>query len=260
MRRMRQSGGGYHIRSRARAASSISPITAPTDIAGLQFWLDPSDAGSIGHTGGLVNTITNKGALGGNATSSSTLRPVTGTRTLNSLNSIDFSTGQNLILPAGLLTIANGPNTLFFVFASDNAGDATQNLVSGRNASAAFRAGCRFTTTQTESVNRTTSLLTTNLANTRDTTTKSAGYRRTGTKLLPFVSGAQGTDAANSENMTALTDLSIGSQDPTATINRFDGRMGEVLWYNNYVSYVDMNRIGAYLNRWGMTWAAMSFD
>lgn len=242
-----------------RLTEPVLPPIVPTDIAGCKLWLNPNDTASITHASNLVSQINDKSGNGNHATAVTTQRPTTNTRTINGRNALDFNgTANALTLPSGLYGLSSGANTLFVVFASDNTGDATQSLLCGVNATPGVRSGLRFTTTTMEAVNRTTSNIATTLADTRNTSTKAAGYRRNGTALLPFINGVQGTDSANSENFTANA-LAIGAQNTTGTTNRFDGLLGEIIWYDSYLSITDMNRVGNYLAGWGLAWTAINF-
>ena len=75
-------------------------ITDPIDIANLAHWYDASDTASITHTGGNVTAIA---AQVGTNMASVSGTPVTGTRTLNGLNVIDFGGSARLkaTTPAG---------------------------------------------------------------------------------------------------------------------------------------------------------------
>lgn len=68
-------------------------ITNPTDIANLANWTDASVTASITHTGGNVTAIA---AQVGTNMASVVGTPVTGTRTLNGLNVIDFDGASRL--------------------------------------------------------------------------------------------------------------------------------------------------------------------
>lgn len=242
----------------SRGSTSAAAPFVPSDITGLTLWLDSSNAGSINATAGAVNQWSDLSGNANHATATTTARPVTGTRTINSLNALDFDgTNHALTGASGTYGLPNGANTLFVVHASDNTGDATQHLISGLNAGSSFRAGLRFTATAFESINRTTSLAVTTQSDARSTATKLAGYRRSGTALTPFINGVQGTNAGNSENIT-LTTLALGAINAAAASNRFNGLLAEVLWYNSSLSDTDVNRVGNYLaTKWGFTWTSI---
>lgn len=74
----------------AFAVGTGSGTVAPDDIANLLAWYDASDTGTITDAGGgAVSAWADKSGNGYTLTES-TNRPVTGTRTINSLNVIDF--------------------------------------------------------------------------------------------------------------------------------------------------------------------------
>jgi hypothetical protein len=71
------------------ASSKLGVPTAP--VAGYTVWLDASDTGTITSSGGDVSQWADKSVNARNFTqSSATAKPKTGTRTINSLNTIDF--------------------------------------------------------------------------------------------------------------------------------------------------------------------------
>jgi len=67
------------------------PYVDPTSLTNLGMWLDPADTASINHTANLVNQINDKSGNARHATSTLTQRPISNTRTINSLNALEFS-------------------------------------------------------------------------------------------------------------------------------------------------------------------------
>jgi len=59
------------------------------------LWLDATDSTTITESSGAVSQWNDKSGNGRNATASSTARPTTGTRTINSLNVLDFNGSSN---------------------------------------------------------------------------------------------------------------------------------------------------------------------
>ena len=227
----------------------------PTSIAGLQLWHDASDTASISHTGGLVDTWNDKSGNARHSTSTSSLRPTTNTRTINAKNTLDFSgLGTVMIGAAGTLAIPAGANTIFVVYASDNTGDATQNIMNGLNAGSGLRFALGNTATDFQCQNRTTSSIYTTQALVRSTSTVAAGFIRSGTSITPFVNGVKGAAGTNAEDIT-LTQLNIGAQTNTGTTNRFNGMLAEIIWYNSALSDANCNSVGNYLvTKWAATW------
>jgi filamentous hemagglutinin family protein len=71
----------------------------------LVLWLDSSDSSTISHTGGFVDQWRDKSGYENHANGSGVNRPLTGSRTMNGLNAIDFD-GSNDVL------IINDANSL----------------------------------------------------------------------------------------------------------------------------------------------------
>ncbi|WP_130876414.1 SGNH/GDSL hydrolase family protein [Rhizobium leguminosarum] len=123
-------------RGAAAPFTGTPAMAALTDIPGLVIDFDAADPATISATGALVNTWTNKGSYGGSATSASSNRPSTGTRTMNSLNTLDFSGTNHMDMTTepGALTAAS--YTLVRVWDNDlNATaailDLAQNALAG---------------------------------------------------------------------------------------------------------------------------------
>lgn len=227
----------------------------PTDIAGLALWNDASDTASITATANAVDQWNDKSGNARHTTATLSRRPTTNTRTINSLNVLDFDgTDDVMIGAAGTLAIPNGANTIFVVYASDNLGDATQNIMNGLNAGSGLRYALGNTATDFQCQNRTTSSIYTTQALVRSTSTVAAGFIRSGTSITPFVNGVKGAAGTNAEDIT-LTQLNIGAQTNTGTINRFNGMLAEIIWYNSALSDANCNLVGSYLtSKWAATW------
>ena len=230
----------------------------PTSIAGLQLWHDASDTASITHTSNAVDQWNDKSGNARHSTATTTKRPVTNTRTINAKNVLDFDgTDDVMIGAAGTLGIPAGANTIFVVYASDNTGDAIQNIMNGLNAGSGLRFAVGNDATNFQCQNRTTSSLYTTQALTRSTATITAGFRRSGTSITPFVNGVNGTAGTNAEDIT-LTQLNIGAQTNAGATNRYNGMLAEIIWYNSSLSTADMNSVGNYLaTKWGHSWTNM---
>ena len=90
----------------------------PTSLGTMLTWLDPSNTGSITSSGGAVSQIgdlTGNGAHGTQSVAGN--KPTTGTRTINSLNGLDFDLDDFLNLN---ITASDRTQTIFFVVQLDN--------------------------------------------------------------------------------------------------------------------------------------------
>jgi len=228
-----------------------SSAFTPNSIAGLQLWLDASDAATITASGGFIDSWSNKGSLGGSVTATTTQRPATGTRTVNSKNALDFDgSNDEMVLPAGMMGLGSGANTILVTFQSDNLGDATQELVALFNAGSGLRYEVGFTATAIQVQNRSTSSAVTTLADARSTNTKTIGFRRTGTTIDPILNGAFGAAGTNAENFTGTTGK-IGTAN--SPINRFNGALCEILSYNSYLDNTNIGLLQSYeAAKWGI--------
>lgn len=234
-------------------ATTASISFAPTDISGLQLWLDASDTAKLwADTAGTTPATTtvarwdDKSGMGNHALqSSSTSRPTTGTRTVNSLNALDFDGSNDFIdAPSGLYSITTNSNTLFFVCARDSASgrmsylrstnfcelysDSTTNLTAAHNTSFAYST----------------------VAGTPNTSTHVAGFIRNGSSVQAFKDGPLASSASAS-NVT-VSKIRFGAEDASTFL--FNGTILEILWYNRALSTSEINQVGNYLERWGTTW------
>lgn len=109
----------HHGAAAAQAASGPAPVFAPSDLADLGLWLDADDVGTIAESAGLVSQWSDKSGNGfhvGQGTNSA--RPITGARTVNGRNAIDFD-GNDHLHRAGVAALMDGACTVFTVWQAD---------------------------------------------------------------------------------------------------------------------------------------------
>jgi len=78
---------------------SARPLWTPAQVT-TALWLDASDSATITASSGLVSQWNDKSGNSNNFTATGVARPTTGTRTINSLNTLDFN-GSNNFLSSG---------------------------------------------------------------------------------------------------------------------------------------------------------------
>lgn len=121
------------MRHKAFSVSTVAAAGfAPSDIAGLVGWWDASDTGSITHSSGEVTQWSDLSGGGFHVTNASgTDRPLTGTRTVNGLNAIDFDGTNDLLDYAGSPPwyASGGESTIFIVCEPDTVTTTHQVLV-----------------------------------------------------------------------------------------------------------------------------------
>lgn len=254
------------------ASSALGIPEAP--VAGSTLWLDATDAGTITSSGGDVSQWNDKSGNARNFTqSSATAKPKTGTRTINSKNTIDFDGTNDFMICASSTSFFNYLHsstgaTLFFVGIVDNT--ATNKCIINNNNGDSGDIGIRIDITSAEQdfMNVTKGVngqsVITNSANL--TYTAGSAYQTT-IKLDPgnataanrykiSLNGASEvgtnslTNAPVSSNATASLHLGIVSNGVDLP---FDGCFGEIIFYSGILSAGDIALNRQYLtNKWGL--------
>lgn len=108
------------LRDKVFRKSKSVPIFSVLDLSPA-LWLDASDESTITESAGAVSQWDDKSGNGNNATQGTgSLQPITGTRTQNGENVIDFA-GDQMNVPSGVYSTIAGDHTVFIVFAVDSA-------------------------------------------------------------------------------------------------------------------------------------------
>lgn len=103
----------------------------PTDEASLKMWIDASDTGTITESSGSVSQITDKSGNGNHASQSTgSQQPITGTRTINSLNALDFD-GTDDVLEKTPHTFSGNSHHFVFIFEMDSYDSSRRFLRAG---------------------------------------------------------------------------------------------------------------------------------
>jgi len=111
-----------------RGAALIDTF-APTDIAGLQLWLDASDASTITESSGSVSQWDDKSGNGNHVSQGTAAdQPTTGVRTINGLNVLDTDVGDYLTRDITNIPV---PYTVFIVSQLDTTGSLAFVGISG---------------------------------------------------------------------------------------------------------------------------------
>lgn len=236
--------------------SSGPPPFAPTDIAGLRLWLDASDTASITHAANAVSQWNDKSGLSNHATSIGSRRPTTNTRTVNSLNVIDFDgSPESMVLPSGLFTLPAGPSSIFVVFQTDTPATANQNLISGVQGPVFAGTGrYRILLTPTAlngSCSPTAQAVVRSV--TSDTSPHVAFFVRNGTSQSVCRDGGTLATSTNAGD-TTIENFGLAAFGG-ASSSPLNGVLAEVIIYNAALSTANQNLVGNYLaSKWGVTW------
>lgn len=186
---------------------------SPADLPGLALWLDASDLSTITHSSGAVSQWDDKS---GNARhvvqATGSLQPVTGTRTINGVNALDFAVDQ---LKATAFSVAqNQPYEIHAVVKTDDTG-AFQCAVGSNDNTRLLFAGGAYRLFAGLSAN----------AGTADTNPHFYGGRFDGAASQIFLDGA--VLATLNPGTTNLNGISIGAGGAGAPA--LDGLIGEVV-------------------------------
>ncbi len=228
----------------------IAPIS-PDSIAGLSLWLDASDSGTVIHSGGSVSQWNDKSGNANNATQgTSGNRPTTNTRTINSLNVIDFDgTNDGMVLPSALYSIPNGQNTIFIVNFSDVTAAGSRQTLTAEPSAFNINFGIQYGPISSPNylgfgngqIARTV---------TRDTNPHIFALRKGATAQLYYDGGTP--TSVTSTNSTAIN-MTLGYSPSYG--DYWNGVFAEIIVYNFALSDAQMNGVAKYLeNKWGVVW------
>jgi hypothetical protein len=254
-------------------ASASAPPAPTTPVAGYKAWYDASDTGTITVSGSAVTQWNDKSANAYNLTQgTSANRPLSGTRTLNSLNVIDFDGTNDSLLAS---TAANwtflsnsGGSSIFMVILSDTA--ASTRFIMSCAQGDSFNVGLDFVRLSTgvvgQSVKRGVGGTLAVDAPSQGTWTDATGVYYTcllspnnGTTLDRAISTVNGgaeqksntaTNAPSASNPTQA--LVLGDYINSGGI-AFNGAIGEIIFYDSVLSGTDADLNESYLsNKWGL--------
>jgi len=215
------------------------PGFSPDDLAELNFWVDPSDASSVTTSGGNATVLDDKS---GGTDMTAVSAAAYGSRTINSLNVLDFDKGENYTVN---IDYTSG-HILFFVIEfddnttvnyirdADNAGTIRSYLSSSSNVVLDMD---NYNITGSSALSTGTPYI---IVLEADTTNGCKIYVDGGT-----VEASNGSDPGLSTNMNVIGGTSFG----------FDGAIGEFIGYEYGLTTSEMNQVGNYLaDKWGTTW------
>jgi len=250
------------IRSRNRArgwkaSGGSAPAFAPTDIAGLQLWLDANDAATITQASGAVSQWNDKSGNTRHFTQATGAnQPITGTRTINGKNALDFDGTNDALVNASMFALGNASSTTFCVAFTDT-NTAQQSLWAfGSSDDLAFiydntrklyrNADVGATPFRGESPNSTAVDTLSHINFTRKNGATSYNMAHDGSPLLGLNGG-----------VSAITSTSIvlGNQTAGSSFRAFNGCIAEFIVYDTDLSTANRNLVGNYLaTKWGITW------
>lgn len=199
-------------------------------------WYDASDAATLTSSAGAVSQWNDKSGGARHLTGTAGQQPITGTRTINGLNALDFDGVDDIVKSANVTQTQ--PITAFAVVKSDvatvthhalgNTDPCPTLYIDGSSRWAAY-AGA--------------SLTFTGAVDTVNAHVLAADY--TGTSSNIYLDGALRASGTVGVNGWAAKPISVGGQNPSGA--PWDGMIGEVLIYPYLLSWTDRNSVHAYL-------------
>jgi len=227
----------------------VTPFS-PLDIAGIALWLDAADAATITQTAGAVSQWDDKSGNNNHALQVIGLsQPTTGTRTINSLNTIDFDGSSDFMLLTSALSRTNG-YTVYIVCQVDDTG-TTKAFFSGSAPGALY---LRSSTTEGFVIVRQNQAVLLTGSTTGIVTPSIASFKSHSTGNIIRVNGV--SNGSNATNNALTSDVTVfGISDGS---NFLDAGIAEVLVYSANLSTANENLLGAYLaDKWGITWTTI---
>ncbi len=237
--------------------SAGPPPFVPTNIAGLQLWLDAADTATITQAANLVSQWNDKSGNANHATQGTGVnQPTTNVRTINGRNVLDFDSSNDFLNLTTGLNSSSG-QTFFVVFSNDTV-TAARPLI-GSNDTVAGPV-IRTSTANLFGLVRPNVAVLLNGSPAIATTTNyigAANYSTSGIDL--YINGVSyGTSASSTTFTNGSTWIGgSGAVGPTP-FNYHDGVIGEVIVYSGNLSNANKNLVGNYLSsKWGITWTGI---
>jgi hypothetical protein len=229
---------------------------SPTQISGLQLWLDGSDASTLSLSGTTVTQWRDKSGIGNNTTATGG----TNTYTTNAINGLSAVKLNNSWLTGGLVTSYTGNQVQAFGVGTltTSAGAYGRMLSLGRPGVNDFNStDTTFmfirNTGQNIMVGRNGSYLSVNLPAYSTPFLVQASQNSN----IEFI-GLNGTLTPSSQNTGVtgnlnLTSYGIGTNTNTADATYWDGFVGEILYYTGAFTTLQIQQIEGYLAwKWGL--------
>ena len=243
------------------------------------LWLDAADASTINATSGAVNGWNDKSGGGVNFSSSSTLRPATGSESLGGKNVITFDgTNDNMNAGNALNSVWTGSAFNIFYAAKNNNADSISGIILSKNSGSPFNLRqfasyirnnrSELATHYTLDVsNFTTVGGSTNISNSQWVicsqayTNTGSGSANTTTRVAMTVNGAVETPLVSSfagnlgTTPSASGLLSIGATvaDGTQNALNLNGAIAEIVVTSSVLSTLNRQKLEGYLaHKWGL--------
>lgn len=239
-----------------------TPAFSPLDISGLSLWLDAADTTSITESGGAVSQWDDKSGNAYNFSQGTAAnQPTTGTRTINSLNVIDFDGSQEFLGTTS--TINDTQGHVFIIFQKDNINDPSTMFGGGSSSNATQlhlflsddgtgNPGIQAQGGNIYSFTSTVGTGTPSLYELASNGSTWSGWLDGGSETLTQVAGTNNGDWLGDRSFTLI---SVGAvRQLSNMISHFNGVIGEILLYDRLLSSSERQSVEGYLaSKWAIT-------
>lgn len=242
---------GFVRATNAAGTSDWVECSNPKYAIQLALWLDASDASTITQTAGAVSAWADKSGNGQDVTQGTgSKQPLTGTRTINSLNVIDFD-GTDDSMGRGTATdLGGGDQTTFTVTLSDTAAAGKRIITKGNHWGISVGETGSPPTADASYGNTSSGINSRGLTSVTGTA-RILGSRRSSTSQFLF-DGSSDYSNATANNVTG-GQLAIASYNNSSAY--FDGALAEILSGQRAWTTAERNQVASYLNsKWGVSW------
>ena len=227
--------------------NSLVKSFKPTDIPACELWLDANDTNTITFNGSNVSGWADKSGNGNNAIQpTSTNQPTYLTTGINNKGSLEFNGSSDRMVITSFANSVTQPNTIFIVATFDDV-TVSHKLIDG------------YITTNLRNVLETTTTPEFQMWASNgvaggtpviDTTYLFNGRFNTASSILR-INGIQVATGNAGANNLGTKGLTIGAR--YNFINFHDGKISEIIIYNDLLSDTEINEVENYLtNKWGV--------
>lgn len=226
-------------------------LWTPSELTGLQLWLDADDATTITESSGSVSQWDDKSGNGNHAVqSTASAQPTYGTRFVNSKNTLDFAIGD--FLEPGFAPAIN--RTIAVVSAYDISSglkvsvgarqDTNQRSYIGIDSS-----NTRFAAGDVSNTNGN--------ATTTNTPIVQVGYHNSSFELVHYLNGTKDIDTTFGGTIGSGQNYYIGGLNDRGVLTQaaqFDGRISEIVILDSDIDDSNRQKLEGYLaHKWGTT-------
>jgi len=222
----------------------------PGQLSGLQTWYDASNAAYLTLSATAITQMLDRSGNGNHTAvqGTGTARPTWTANQQNGLPAAVFDGGDTLVLPAGLLTIPTGNNTIFTVSKRTTADAFIRRIITiGASGSTRTEVGYTATANTVDYQSRNASGSMVAATGFTETNSIITSAYRSGTTQSISVNGGAATTNANGADATGITEGAIGANSLGNSLFLI-GAVSEILIYNRALTTAEIAQVESYLN------------